>query len=92
LVKETNMNHGRRISGPRDEPIATGDGDRALARAAGLVPGALRRESPPLRTERLAVDSTAGAILVQVGRAGVICANIYVLSAHRVGGSAGDFA
>jgi voltage-gated potassium channel Kch len=32
----------------------------------------------------LAVDSMAGAILVQVGRAGVICASIYVLSANRV--------
>jgi voltage-gated potassium channel len=32
----------------------------------------------------LAVDSTAGAILVQVGRAGVTCAGIYVLSANRV--------
>ncbi len=32
----------------------------------------------------LALDSTAGAILVQVGRAGVICAGIYVLSANRV--------
>ena len=32
----------------------------------------------------LAVDSTAGAILVQVGRAGVMCASIYVLSANRL--------
>lgn len=32
----------------------------------------------------LAVDSTAGAILVQVGRTGVICASIYVLSANRL--------
>jgi voltage-gated potassium channel len=32
----------------------------------------------------LAVDSMAGAILVQVGHAGVLCAGIYVLSANRV--------
>ncbi len=32
----------------------------------------------------LAADSTASAILVQVGRAGVICAGLYVLSANRV--------
>jgi voltage-gated potassium channel len=31
----------------------------------------------------LAVDSTAGAILVQVGRVGVMCAGLYVLSANR---------
>jgi voltage-gated potassium channel len=30
----------------------------------------------------LAVESTAGAILVQVGRVGVICAGLYVLSAN----------
>ena len=32
----------------------------------------------------LAVDSMASAILVQVGRAGLACASIYVLSANRV--------
>jgi ion channel len=32
----------------------------------------------------LAVDSTAGAIAVQVGRVGVACAGIYVLSANRL--------
>jgi voltage-gated potassium channel Kch len=32
----------------------------------------------------LAVDSTAGAIVVQVGRVGVMCAGMYVLSANRV--------
>jgi hypothetical protein len=32
----------------------------------------------------LAVDSITGAILVQVGRAGLACASIYVLSANRV--------
>jgi len=32
----------------------------------------------------LAVDSMAGAILVQVGRLGVLCASIYVLSAYRL--------
>lgn len=32
----------------------------------------------------LAADSIASAILVQVGRAGVICAGLYVLSANRV--------
>ena len=32
----------------------------------------------------LAVDSMAGAIAVQVGRAGVVCASIYVLSANRL--------
>src|SRR2546430_16602392 len=31
----------------------------------------------------LAVDSMAGAILVQVARIGVTCASIYVLSAYR---------
>jgi voltage-gated potassium channel Kch len=32
----------------------------------------------------LAVESMAGAILVRVGRIGVLCAGIYVLSAHRL--------
>ncbi|HTU02839.1 MAG TPA: ion channel [Candidatus Sulfotelmatobacter sp.] len=32
----------------------------------------------------LAVESMAGAILVQVARIGVLCAGIYVLSAHRL--------
>src|SRR5204863_375373 len=32
----------------------------------------------------LAIDSMAGAILAQVARIGVLCASIYVLSAHRL--------
>src|SRR5262249_10592980 len=32
----------------------------------------------------LALDSTAGATLVHLGRVGVICAGLYVLSANRV--------